>query len=220
MSTALRPFGKLRVTLTRTQKQFLIWCVLRKKIHSEGEALALLTKSKEEGLHYFFERYYPPVCYFVARLVDDVTIAEEITADVFIKFWNKRAELSSTGSVKALLYLMARNTALDYLRKQKRMAVHQAGLHYFSPTAEKNILQTLVETETIKQIITTLQQLPPRCSEVFKLAYVFGKTDKEIAAALKLSPHTVRNQKLRAVRLLREKIILLPAFLAAIGLQV
>jgi RNA polymerase sigma-70 factor (family 1) len=180
---------------------------LYKNFHTNEEALAAVVKGREEGLHYFFELYYEPLCYFVFKIVHDTAIAEEITADVFIKLWNNRATLTPNGSVKAMLHEMGRNGSIDYLRKQKRMAVREEGLYYISLQPEKTVLQTLIETETVRQIINTLQSLPPKCSEVFKLSFLFGKTDIEIAAALNLSPHTIRNQKQRAIRLLKEKLL-------------
>ena len=186
---------------------------MRERLANKENALDLLIKGKEDGLCYFFNQHYTPLCYFVDKLVDDTAIAEEITADTFIRLWNKRQELTPNGSIKALLYQIARNAAIDHLRKQKRMAVHEEGLHYLTPTPQKTILQNLIETETIQQIVTTLQSLPPKCSEVFKLSYLLGKTDKEIACQLKLSPHTVRNQKLRAIRILKEKIAPLLIFI-------
>ena len=182
--------------------------VLSKKIFNSEYALALLQKGKEEGLCSLFSEYYTPLCFFVTRLTSNTLIAEEITADVFIKLWENRNAVTQGGSIKSLLFQMARNRAIDHLRKAKRMAVHQEGLHYFTPEPEKNILQKLAETEMIREIICILQYLPPKCSEVFKLSYLFGKTDKEIAQQLSLSPHTVRNQRLRAIRLLKEKVIL------------
>lgn len=180
---------------------------MKKKVLSEQTALTLLLKGREEGIEYFFEEYYTPICYFVRGLVEDNTIAEEITADAFVKLWDKRTELGEEGSIKALLYQIARNSAIDYLRKRKRMAVHEAGLHYLPAVTDKTVLEKMAEAEMLKEITTTLNKLPAGCSEVFKLAYLLGKTDKEIARELNISHHTVRNQKLRAVRLLQKRIV-------------
>jgi RNA polymerase sigma-70 factor (family 1) len=168
------------------------------------EALNALKKDQQKGLDFFFNLYFEPICFFTQRMVGDVLVAKEITSDVFIKLWNKRDDLQGGRSIKALLYQMAHNAAIDHLRKRKRMAVHQKGLHYFYPEPNATIVQTIAETETIEQIIRTLKHLPPKCSRIFKMAYLHGKTDKEIAAELNLSPHTVRNQKERAIRLLKK----------------
>jgi RNA polymerase sigma-70 factor (ECF subfamily) len=63
----------------------------------------------------------------------------------------------------------------------------------------------MIQTETIQQVIRTLGVLPPKCRQVFKMFYFQGKTHEEIAHELNLSPHTVRNQRIRAVRLLKKK---------------
>ncbi|HWI93654.1 MAG TPA: RNA polymerase sigma-70 factor [Flavisolibacter sp.] len=169
------------------------------------EALQALIRGREEGLHFFFDNYYSYLNFFAQKLLHDPLLAEEIVADAFIKLWEKRQELSMEGSIKSLLSTMVRNNCINQLQKAKRMRIGEKGLENLD-TTEQSVLHTIVETETVKQIIHALNALPPKCRQVFTLFFLHGKSYKEIADELQLSPHTVRNQKLRAVRLIKKMI--------------
>jgi RNA polymerase sigma-70 factor (ECF subfamily) len=182
---------------------------MQKKLYREEDALRALIKGQERGLDYFFKLYYSPLTFFAFKLLEDQFKAEETAAEAFIKLWNHRERLSEEGSIKAWLYSTVRNACLDELRKVKRMAVNEEGLRFIQPHSEAPVLQRMIESETLSQIIHTLENLPPKCSQVFQLFYLQGKTHEEIASELNISPHTVRNQKLRAIRLIRGKMLLL-----------
>jgi RNA polymerase sigma-70 factor (ECF subfamily) len=182
---------------------------LHKKQYREEDALQALLKGQEGGLDYFFKLYYAPLTYFAFKLLEGDHQAEEIAAEAFVKLWNHRDRLSEEGSIKAWLYSTVRNACLDELRKVKRMAVNEEGLRYIQPHTEAPVLQRLIQSETLSQILQTLKNLPPKCSQVFQLFYLQGKSHEEIARQLNISPHTVRNQKLRAIRLIREKMRIL-----------
>jgi RNA polymerase sigma-70 factor (ECF subfamily) len=169
------------------------------------DALQALIQGREEGLHFFFENYYSYLYFFAQSILHDPMLAEEIVADAFIKLWQKREELSLEGSIKSLLSTIVRNSCITHLRKAKRMRISQKGLEN-TQTIQESVLHSIVEAETVKQILHTLNALPPKCRQVFTLFFLHGKSYKEIAEELNLSPHTVRNQKIRAVRLIKKMI--------------
>jgi RNA polymerase sigma-70 factor (ECF subfamily) len=178
--------------------------LLKRNFNTEN-ALQALIQGREEGLHFFFENYYSYLNFFAQKLLHDPLLAEEMVSDAFIKLWEKRMELSMEGSIKSLLSTIVRNNCINQLRKAQRMRIGERGLEN-TETTEQSVLHTIVETETVKEIIHTLDRLPPKCRQVFTLFFLHGKSYKEIADELQLSPHTVRSQKQRAVRLIKKMI--------------
>jgi RNA polymerase sigma-70 factor (family 1) len=185
---------------------------LRKNQHNDTTALQSLLRGAEEGLNYFFQQYYTPLTYFATCITEDRLFAEEIAAESFVKLWNSREKINEHGSIKSWLYTSVRNSCIDHIRKVKRLKVNQQGLQT-SEIIEQSVLHKMIETETIDRIFKSLQGLPPKCRQVFRMFYFQGKSHEEIAKELQISAHTVRNQKLRAVRLLKEMIHLLLFFL-------
>jgi RNA polymerase sigma-70 factor (ECF subfamily) len=178
--------------------------LLKTHLNTE-DALQALIQGREEGLHFFFENYYSYLNFFAQKLLHDPLLAEEMVSDAFIKLWEKREELSMEGSIKSLLATIVRNNCINQLRKAKRMRIGEKGLEN-TETTEQSVLHTIVETETVKEIIHTLNALPPKCRQVFTLFFLHGKSYKEIAQELQLSPHTIRSQKQRAIRLIKKMI--------------
>jgi RNA polymerase sigma-70 factor (ECF subfamily) len=185
---------------------------LRKTNYNSADALLALKEGREEGLHFFFEQHYSYLNFFAQKLLHDPLLAEEVVADAFIKLWERREMLSIEGSVKSLLSTMVRNDCINQLKKARRLRINERGLEH-TERIEQGVLHRIVETETVKEIIDTLDALPPKCRQVFRLFYLQGKSYDEIAKELQLSPHTVRNQKLRAIRLIKK--MMLPVIILA-----
>jgi RNA polymerase sigma-70 factor (family 1) len=180
--------------------------LLRKTNYTPNNALQALIRGREEGIDFFFQQYYTQLCYFAGTLLNDDFLAQEITSDAFTKLWQSRQTLATEGSIKAWLYSTVRNASIDHLRKVKRLRVSESGLQS-ATTIEQSVLHTIVESETIDQILQTIGKLPPQCRRIFRLFYLHGKSYNEIAQELNLSPQTVRNQKQRAAKLLRKMIL-------------
>src|ERR671936_2671581 len=71
-----------------------------------------------------YRRTFPRVYAYVASLVRDRSAAEDVTAQAFERAYRKRRSYRpARGSMDAWLFGIARNAALDELRKRKRRAV-------------------------------------------------------------------------------------------------
>lgn len=76
----------------------------------------------------------------------------------------------------------------------------------------------VVRAEVYQEIMEAIQELPTECGRVFKLAYVDGFSNEEIATQLSISVNTVKVQKNKAKILLREKLKgLYPVMLLLLG---
>jgi RNA polymerase sigma-70 factor (ECF subfamily) len=187
---------------------------MRKTNYTDNDALQALINGRQEGLGFFFKQYYSQLCYFAGTLLNDECLAQEISSDAFTKLCQSSQSLATEGSIKAWLYSTVRNACIDHLRKVKRLRVSEPGLRS-SSTIEQSVLHTITQTETINQIVYTIDKLPPQCGRIFTMFYIQGKSYNEIAKELNLSPQTVRNQTQRAAKLLR-KIILPLLFLVSL----
>lgn len=182
---------------------------MSKKLYTEAEAATALVQGNEAGLNFFFELYYTPLTWFSLRLTNDQTAAEDIVTEAFLKLWKHRDEIKNPDYIKTYLYRVVQNAAIDLLRSRKRRSAGDKELKYLTPLSEGTILARLVETEFHHQIFLSLNNLPPRMGKVFRMFYLQGKTYQEIADELQISIHTVRNQRLRALQLLRQELMLL-----------
>jgi RNA polymerase sigma-70 factor (ECF subfamily) len=130
--------------------------------------------------------------------------AEDLTADVFVKLWKLRANLQTIKNIEAFLYITGRNACLDFLRHIQRQNMRQKDLIYtLLQEPEEGVLDEDVKTLVLQAIHAAIEKLPRSTRNVFKMAYLDGMSNSEIAAALDINNQSVRNYKLRAVKTLR-----------------
>ena len=79
--------------------------------------------SQTEGFAELYERTFPRVYAYVASLLRDRAAAEDVTAQAFERAYRKRRSYrAGRGTMEAWLFGIARNAALDELRRRKRRA--------------------------------------------------------------------------------------------------
>jgi RNA polymerase sigma-70 factor (ECF subfamily) len=123
---------------------------------------------------------------------------------VFFKLWRKREELGEIDSLRTYLIRSARNTALNYLRRQKLEHAHEEReAAKGEPLTVEATDDSTTAGELTDAVHRAIEQLPPRCREVFRLSRDTGLTYGEIATELGISIKTVETQMGRALKTLR-----------------
>ena len=166
------------------------------------DILALFRSDDPATVKKLFYQYYPFLCQNIYRIVKDKAIAEDLAQDTFFKFWNKRNELNIETSIKAYLRRMAINEGLYYLRKNKKFQKEEVEVLAFV-AADDDIEEQILHQEFSAEVHAAIEELPPRCKEIFKLSRFEELSYKEIAAKLDISIKTVENQMGKALKTLR-----------------
>ena len=172
--------------------------------HEEG--LIAIPSGKQETFEQLFRQYHAPLTYFAQSLVNDWPTAEDLVEETFLKLWERLEILCNPGSIKAWLYTTVRNTAIDHIRKVKRMDAYATEVRNKTVGEEKPIIHRIIEAETMHTIFATVQSLPPKCGQIFKMFYLEGKKLQEIAHELNLSISTVKSQKGRALEIIKRRL--------------
>ena len=142
-----------------------------------------------------FTSLYSYLIHFAKTLVKSKEPAEEIVSDVFIKIWEKRGELENIENLRVYLYISTRNKAFNYLEKQKRFVTNPLeDIPAEFTSVYLNPEQLMITADMLAIIQKTIDQLPPQCRIIFKLAKEDGLKYREVAAILNISPKTVENQ--------------------------
>ena len=153
-----------------------------------------------------FERLYrssrDDVYAYVASLLRDAPAAEEVTAAAFERAYRKRNRFDpERGELRAWLFGIARNAALDELRRRGRQA---------ELTAEPADLESIGAAEGTEHderrltVAAALERLEPRERELIALKFFAGLANAEIAQVLDLSESNAGTKLHRAMTKLRE----------------
>ena len=138
---------------------------------------------------------------YVAGLVRDRVAAEDVTALAFERAFRKWNRFDpKRGSARGWLFGIARNAALDELRKRKRevKAIEPGGLE-----APGSVAASVLEREQRADLMAALGTLTPADREMVALKFFAGLTNTEIAEATGYSPTNVGTRINRAMNRLR-----------------
>lgn len=164
------------------------------------ELVERLKAGDDMAFHTLFEYFYPSLCLFAIKHVEDQQAAEDIVQDTFIKYWDKHADFDNSYKIKSYLYLVTRNSCLNYLRDRKKLTnIHEG----FEMEADEKFLQYLMEEEAYRILYNAVEDLPLQMRLVIKYA-LGGLKNNEIAEKMQLSEHSVQTYKKRAYKKLRE----------------
>ena len=141
---------------------------------------------------------------YVATLLRDRAAAEDVTAAAFERAYRKqRSYKAARGSGRAWLFGIARNAALDELRRRKRAAALTAEPAELDPVAPEDAAETAVRRAVVRAALVALD---PRERELVALKFHAGLDNAEIAAVLGVSVSNAGTQLHRAMTKLREAV--------------
>lgn len=155
---------------------------------------------REQDRHAFqelFEHFSPNLKAFLMRSGGVSTeIAEELVQETMIKVWRKAPSFSpAQASASTWIYTIARNTRIDWHRKQQRQdesLVSAEDLYADREIEEPDASVLRLNLRT--SIEEGLKSLPAEQSEVLRLMYFQGKSGQQVADMLELPLGTVKSR--------------------------
>lgn len=164
-----------------------------------------LRNGDEKAYTYLIDTYHHKLCVYANSLVKNIYSAEDIVQNVFIKVWEQRTRLKKDHAIKSFLYKLTYNEFIDLYRKNQSLFSLEKSYH----DALNSVIQE-DDSESFQQIIKVvnkeIQNLPPKCKEVFILSKKEGLTNIEIAEHLDVSIKTVEAQITKAFSILRSSL--------------
>ena len=158
-----------------------------------------------EALH---SRYSGAVYGLAMRMLRDAGAAEEVAQDTFFNIWRRAGSYAAQrGSVTAWLFGIARNRAIDELRKRRRAADRfQNGVDLSNKPAEtrdSDPAEYAALMHESRRVREALDELRPEQRQVVALAYFAGMTHTQISKELGQPLGTVKTRMRLAIKKLR-----------------
>jgi RNA polymerase sigma-70 factor (ECF subfamily) len=125
---------------------------------------------------------------------------DDVVQESYLRVWKVRAT-QPIESAKAFLFRVARNVALDALRKTRNSPLDQGRDFAASCVldSEPDAATALITKELIHHLADALVELPDRWRQVLVLHKLKGMPQKEVAACLGLSDRTVEKYCLKGM---------------------
>lgn len=185
--------------------------------NTESEQIDFMLRSitlhdDEVAFRYLFEHYYPSLCLFAKRFIDDRETREDIVQEVFFRLWDKRKQITVMSSAQNYLLTSVRNLCLNYLRRQETQQSFEKSL-FDQPEDEEG--DRLIQLRELEELLAqTLALMPPEYRLAFELNCMEGKSLDEVAQQMGVSTRTVERYRDKALALLHTELKdYLPLFL-------
>lgn len=149
----------------------------------------------------FWEDYREQLLQFILRRVSDAQTAEDIVQDVLLRVFDKLDTLEDRHKFNAWLYRIARNSIIDYYRRQRPTDELPENL------ADPDEDDTLAVDELSCCIQPFIDQLPALYQEAVQLSEIDGLTQQQVAEKTGLSLPGAKSRVQRGRKLLKHLIL-------------
>jgi len=173
---------------------------------SEIELIQLLKNQSLTAFGLLHKRYAHTIEYAISKVIKDENDVQDIVQDTLIKVWENATNFNpEKGSLAAWLLTVARHTAIDYLRQQrKQLLVNQIALELDFHLVHPDEGPALPPYELIEQSINALE---PKYSQLIQLLYFQNLTQQQIAEQLDIPLGTVKTRIRTALLQLRKDVL-------------
>jgi RNA polymerase sigma-70 factor (family 1) len=162
-----------------------------------------IVEGDEQAFSVLFFNYLPVLQIFAAKFTKSDDAAEEIIQDAFLRVWLNRDKLAEVENVKAYLYKYVSNECLSYLRKKLKEDRIVDAFTAKQPNSHNHTADVVSLNEINKIVAVAVEKLPEQRKKIYQLSRGDGKTIPEIAEMLGISPNTVKNALVIALKSIR-----------------
>ena len=140
--------------------------------------LSAIQSGSQDAMSTFFDRYSKMVYSVALRVLHDSSEAQDVMQEIFIQVWrNPRAYDAARGSLAGWLVVVARNRAIDQLRRRKPADP----VELFTLPSSMNLAQEAERALLLEKIRKAMDGLPAEQRNAIELAFFEGLSHSEIA---------------------------------------
>ncbi|QKZ12792.1 RNA polymerase sigma-70 factor [Spirosoma sp. KUDC1026] len=173
--------------------------------HADSQLTSALADGDRNAFAEIYDRYWSLLHRIAYQKLRSRETAEELVQDLFVSVWSRRAE-ATIRELRPYLLTALRFSIINYIES---LRVHERFVAYY----ESFLMQTDTEStdELALQDLTnaieqSLQTLPEKSQQVFRLSRFEYLTIPEIAQRLDLSEKAIEYHLTRALKVVRENL--------------
>ena len=149
----------------------------------------------EEDFGAFYSSYYKRFCRYAYYYVNNIQIAEDITHDAILYYWENRSNISTETDVLGYLLLVVKNKCLNYLKhinveaeySKKYQELYEWEINARIMTLEDENYSDIFTKDIMDIVKKSLSKLPKQTQDIFRKNRFEYKSRKEIAVEMGVS---------------------------------
>lgn len=170
------------------------------KNYSNEDLLIKIAVDDIKAFEELYQRHASKMLVYALNIMNKKDVCEDLIQNIFIDFWSKR-KTCTIDNLEAYLFRAVKFQVFNYFRNQKISNADLTRLNIVDVSI--NASKKMEYDDLESAIHKVVDQLPPRCKEIFELSRFEHKSNKEIAAALDVSIQAVKNQISKALIAIR-----------------
>ncbi|MBK1440631.1 RNA polymerase sigma-70 factor [Parapedobacter sp. ISTM3] len=165
--------------------------------------IARLRDGEEAAFRAIYDQLHGRIYRLILALLKDTAKTEEVLQETFISLWMNRHKLDGEQPLYPYIYLIAKRLAIDHFRKKLAETNASDYVKVFAANSTNNTEETVFFEDLNRFARESINSLPAQQQQVFTLSRDEGLSYDEIAERLQISPNTVRNHMVNALRTLK-----------------
>jgi RNA polymerase sigma-70 factor (ECF subfamily) len=171
----------------------------------EEQLIEACKENKRQACNELYELYSKKLLGICLRYTRNLSEAEDVLHDAFIKVFTKIDQYSGKGSFEGWLKRITANTAIQYLRNRAKNDARFSAREVETINVEEDD-EDVIPAIPAKELMKMIQDLPDGYRIIFNM-YVFEEmSHKEIAEVLQINENTSKSQFHRAKLSLRKMV--------------
>jgi RNA polymerase sigma-70 factor, ECF subfamily len=170
---------------------------------SDEVLIAKIAKGDRLAMATLFARYRLRVFRFVARMVRNDAVAEELNSDVFLEIWRQAGTFEGRAAVSTWIFSIARFKALNALARRPEAELDEEKAEAIEDESDDPEV-TLAKKDKAAVLRACLQELSAEHREIVTLVYYQQKSVEEVAGIVGIPEATVKTRMFYARKRLSE----------------
>jgi RNA polymerase sigma-70 factor (ECF subfamily) len=169
-------------------------------IAEERELVIRLTESDDKAFEKLYYQYVERAYGFAFHYLKNTAESEEIVQEVFTKLWENRHNINPDLSFSGYLLTMVKNTVFNENRKKMYHRAYVSDILKYLQTHMKDLEEKINYDDLMEHINKTIEKMPPKRQEIFRLCRMEGMSHKYISKSLGIAEKTVEAHMRLALR--------------------
>ncbi len=173
---------------------------------ADSAFLQNFNEKNETAWNSFFSEMYIPLKNYAKKIVFQNQVAEDIVHDTLIKLWQNRIQFNSEKELISYSYVAVNNNSLNYLRKTgaEKSRIERWSFENNGDATSEQFSEVIFQ-EVIRKLKEIISEMPSERKKIVMMS-LSGMKGEEIAESLNLSINTIKQQKYRAYKQIREQL--------------
>ena len=175
---------------------------------SDAQLVTAIARFSEVALAEVYRRHGGAVYGLAKRVMGNMTEAEDVTQEVFLRLWNQPDRFDpARGSLRSFLLAQSHGRAVDAIRSSNSRRRREARDAFDTGSSAYDMQHEVWDMAVADQVATAMGSLPPEERRAIELAYFDGRTYREVAQLLGQPEGTVKSRIRNGMRRMRAVLV-------------